>query len=229
VIEKEKRIKSVSLFYKGGIFMKVIVIGAHSEVGEFVVSKLMGNGYTSCAVVSSENQIELLKKRGATEVVLYEETILPTLFQGYDAAIYLTGVNPKAKAGRTVMVDHESVIEAVKEAEKQGVSRFVMMSAIMANEAAGDESREIGAKEMPDELLRQSSLTYTIVQPGAFTDKPGKGKISAAEKLDSNELEISHEDLAEVLVMSLETEATFNKTFDVAEGDTVITKALSSL
>lgn len=209
--------------------MKVIVIGAHSSVGEFVVSKLMENGYTSCAVVSDENQMDLIKKRGATEVVLYEERILPTLFNGYDAVIYLTGVNPKAKTGRTVMIDHESVIETVKEAEKQGVKRFVMMSAIMANEAAGDDSREIGAKEMPDELLRQSNLTYTIVQPGAFTDKPGNGKISAAETLDSNELEISHEDIAEVLVISLETEAAFNKTFEVAEGDTVITKALSSL
>ncbi|ESU32259.1 hypothetical protein G3A_12405 [Bacillus sp. 17376] len=209
--------------------MKVIVIGAHSSIGEFVVSKLMGNGYTSCAVVSSENQIELLKKRGATEAVLYEETILPTLFQGYDAAIYLTGINPKARAGRTVMVDHESVIETVKEAEKQGVKRFVMMSAIMANEAAGDDSREIGAKEMPDELLRQSNLTYTIIQPGALTDKPGDGKISAAETLDSNELEISREDMAEVLVVSLETEAAFNKTFEVASGDTAVNKALASL
>ncbi|WNF23755.1 NAD(P)H-binding protein [Mesobacillus jeotgali] len=209
--------------------MKVIVIGAHSSVGEFVVSKLMENGYTSCAVVSDENQIDLLKKRGATEVVLYEERILPTLFQGYDAAIYLTGTNPRAQTGRTVMVDHESVIETVKEAEKQGVKRFVMMSAIMANEAEGDDSREIGAKEMPDELLRQSNLTYTIVQPGALTDKPGHGKVSAAETLDSNELEISNEDIAEVLVISLENEAAFNKTFEVAEGDTVITKALSSL
>ncbi|MBT2693860.1 NAD(P)H-binding protein [Bacillus sp. ISL-55] len=209
--------------------MKVIVIGAQSSVGEFVVSKLMENGYTSCAVVSDENQIDLLKKRGATEVVLYEESILPTLFHGYNAAIYLTGINPKAKTGRTVMVDHQSVIETVKEAERQGVKRFVMLSAVMANEEAGDDSRNIGAKEMPDELLRQSNLTYTIVQPGAFTDKPGNGKISASETLDSNELEISHEDLAEVLVMLLENEAAFNKTFEVAEGDTVITKALSSL
>jgi uncharacterized protein YbjT (DUF2867 family) len=209
--------------------MRVIVFGAHSSVGEHVVSKLLENGYTSCAVVGNENQIELLKKRGATEVVVYEEHLLPTLFEGYDAAIYLTGINPGRQTGRTVMVDHQSVIETVKEAERQGVQRFVMMSAIMANEAAGDESREIGAKEMPDELLRQSTLTYTIVQPGALTDKPGHGKIAAAETLDSNELEISREDLAEVLVMSLEAEQTFKKTFEAAEGDTVITKALSSL
>ena len=209
--------------------MRVIVIGAHSSVGEHVVSKLMKNGYTSCAVVGNENKIELLKKRGATDVVVYEEHLLQTLFKGYDAAIYLTGINPKGPTGRTVMVDHQSVIETVNEAEKQGVKRFVMMSAIMANEEAGDESREIGAKEMPDELLRQSKLTYTIVQPAALTDKPGHGKISAAETLDSNGLEISREDMAEVLVLSLETEATFNKTFEVAGGDTTVSKALTSL
>jgi uncharacterized protein YbjT (DUF2867 family) len=209
--------------------MKVIVFGAHSSVGELVVSKLMKNGYPSCAVISNESQVETLKKLGANELVIYEEKLLPTLFQGYDAAIYLTGINPRANAGRTVMVDHESVIETVKEAEKQGVRRFVMMSAIMANETAGDESRDIGAKEMPDEFLRHSKLTYTVVQPGDLTDKPGDGKISAAVTLDADDAEISREDLAEVLVMSLESEATFNKTFEVSEGEILISKALSSL
>ncbi|MBT2679695.1 NAD(P)H-binding protein [Bacillus sp. ISL-35] len=209
--------------------MKVIVFGAHSSVGELVINKLMKNGYPSCAVISNENQIETLKKLGANELVIYEEKLLPTLFHGYDAVIYLTGINPRAKAGRTVLVDHESVIQTVKQAEQQGVQRFVMMSAITANEATGDESRNIGAKEMPDELLRQSNLTYTVIQPGAVTDKPGDGKISAAITLEANNAEISREDLADVLVMSLEAETTFNKTFEVADGDTVITKALSSL
>lgn len=209
--------------------MKVIVFGAHSTVGEFVVSKLHENGYTSCAVVGNENQIALLTKRGANEVVVYEKSSLQSLFQGYDAAVYLTGISPKSQTGRTVLVDHEAVIETVREAERQGVERFVMMSAIKANEAVGGESREIGAKEMPDEFLRQSNLTYTVVQPGTLTDKPGDGKISAAVKLDSKSLEISCKDLAEVLVMSLDTENTFNKTFEVVAGDLPISKALASL
>jgi uncharacterized protein YbjT (DUF2867 family) len=209
--------------------MRVIVFGAHSSVGEHVVSKLMENGHTSCAVVGSENQIDGLKKRGAADVVLYKEHVLPAMFKDYDAVIYLTGINPKGDSGKTVMVDHQSVIETVKEAERQEIKRFVMQSAVMANEAEGDKSREIGAKEMPDELLRQSNLIYTIVQPAALTDKPGQGKISAAVTLDSNELEISREDLAEVLVESLEAEAAFNKTFEVAEGDMIISQALASL
>jgi uncharacterized protein YbjT (DUF2867 family) len=209
--------------------MKVIVIGAHSAVGEFVVSKLHENRYFSCAVVGNENQMELLAKRGADEVAVYEESSLQSLFQGYDAAIFLTGISPRAQTGRTVMVDHQSVIETVKEAERQGVRRFVMMSPISANEAVGDESREIAAKEMPDEFLRQSALTYTVVQPGALNDKPGDGKISAAVTLESDNLEISKEDLAEVLVKALESESTFNKTFEVSEGETMIEKALSLL
>lgn len=209
--------------------MKVIVFGAHSAVGEFVVSKLRENGYLSCAVVGNENQMELLRKRGADEVVVYEESSLQSLFQGYEAAIFLTGISPKAQTGKTVMVDHESVIETVNEADRQGVKRFVMMSPISANEAVGDESREIAAKEMPDEFLRQSALTYTVVQPGALNDKPGDGKISAAVTLESDTLEISREDLAEVLVTALDSESTFNKTFEVGTGDTMIEKALASL
>jgi uncharacterized protein YbjT (DUF2867 family) len=209
--------------------MKVIVFGAHSDVGEHVVKKLHDNGYFSCAVVGNENQVELLEKRGATVVKLYEESISGTIFTGYDAVIYLTGTSPKAHTGKTVLVDHQSVIETVKEAEKQGVKRFVMMSAIKANEAVGDVSREIGAKEMPDEYLRQSGLTYTVIQPGLLTDKPGDGKISAAVTLDADTPEISREDVAEVLVKALEIEGAFNKTIEVADGETTIDRALASI
>ena len=108
--------------------MKVIVFGAHSAVGEFVVSKLREHGYPSCAVVGNQNQMELLKKRGADEVVVYEENSFQTILRDYEAAIFLTGISPKAQTGKTVMVDHQSVIETVKEAERQGVKRFVMLS-----------------------------------------------------------------------------------------------------
>lgn len=209
--------------------MKVIVFGAHSAVGEFVVSKLREYGYPSCAVVGNQNQMELLKKRGADEVVVYEEDSIQNLFRSYEAAIFLTGVSPKAQTGKTVMVDHQSIIETVKEAERQGIKRFVMLSPVSANEAVGDESREIAAKEMPDEFLRQSTLTYTVVQPGSLNDKPGEGQIAAAVTLDSNTLEISREDLAEVLVTAVDSETTFNKTFEVGAGETPITKALASL
>lgn len=209
--------------------MKVIVFGAHSAVGEFVVSKLREYEYPSCAVVGNQNQMELLKKRGADEVVVYEENSIQNLFRGYDSAIFLTGISPKAETGKTVMVDHQSVIETVKEAERQGVKRFVMLSPVSANEAVGDESREIAAKEMPDEFLRQSTLTYTVVQPGSLNDKPGEGQIAASVTLDSSTLEISREDLAEVLVTALEAESTYNKTFEVGAGETSIIKALASL
>lgn len=209
--------------------MKVIVFGAHSSVGEFVVKKLEENGYHSCAVVGKENQRELLKDQGATKVIVYDENRLLTLFNHYDAVIYLTGINPKAHTGKTVLVDHDSVMETVKEAKRQGVGRFVMMSPVKADEAEGDESREIGAKEMPDELLRNEDLTYTVVQPGVLNDQPGSGKITAAETIHSEGLEISREDLAAVLVQVLESENTFNKTFEVAAGDTPISDALASL
>jgi hypothetical protein len=72
-------------------------------------------------------------------------------------------------------------------------------------------------------------LTYTVVQPGSLNDKPGDGKISAAVTLHSDTLEISRENLAEVLVATLHSESTFNKTFEVADGDTPVSEAVASL
>ncbi|WP_210364061.1 NAD(P)H-binding protein [Bacillus sp. REN3] len=209
--------------------MKVVVFGAHSSVGGFLVEKLQAKGHHSCAVVGKENQQVALRDRGASETAVYGQSSLDSIFKGYEAVIFLTGINPKAQTGKTVLVDHESVMETVKEAERQGVRRFVLMSAIKADEAVGDESREIGAKEMPDEFLRHERLNYTVVQPGALNDQPGDGKITAAETIGAKGLEISREDLAEVLAEVLNTENTFNKTFEVASGDRPIQEALASL
>jgi putative NADH-flavin reductase len=45
--------------------MKVVVIGAHSGVGEHVIKELMERDHQSLAVVGNENQLEDLKLRGA--------------------------------------------------------------------------------------------------------------------------------------------------------------------
>ncbi|WP_191991806.1 NAD(P)H-binding protein [Bacillus aerolatus] len=209
--------------------MKVIVIGANSQVGEFVIKCLAENGYQSVAVINEENKVPDMKKLGATEVNANGRGDFSAAYSGCAAAIFISDSSPNTGSDKTVLVDQRAVIDAVKDAKQNGVRRFVMMSAIRADESSGGSAETIGAKHMPDELLRQEELAYTIIRPAEMTDEPGRGTVAVAASLAENGGTIPRQDVASVLVAVLENEMAFNKTFDVSGGDTPIREALQAL
>ena len=207
--------------------MKVIVIGANGDVGELVIRKLADRKHEALAVVANENQMEDLIKLGAAQAIVYDEEKLIPYLQASDAVIYLTGVNPKKHTGKTVMVDHQSISDIIQLAQKSNVRRFVMMSAVKAEESETDPSRKIAAKDLPEDMLKTANLVYTVVRIGQLTDNPGNGTITLSEKIHDRKAEIPREDAAEVLVESLNQEAVFHSTIEAASGDTPISEALS--
>lgn len=211
--------------------MKVVVIGAHGGVGEHVIQELRLQNYQSLAVVGNENQIEGVRDRGADEVMIYDENSIDSLFMGAEAVIYLSDVSPNSHTDKTVLVDHSALINTVQAAERQGIRRFVMLSAVKAEEHMDNSSTTagIGAKDMPDELLRKSDIVFTIVCPATLVDKPGQGTISAGGLDMESTSEISRVDAAAVLVESIQNEAAYNRTFAVSSGEKPIKEALSEL
>ncbi|KAF0820531.1 oxidoreductase ylbE [Bacillus sp. ZZV12-4809] len=207
--------------------MKVIVIGANGDVGEQVIRKLAERKHEALAVAANENQIEDLVKLGAAEAIVYDEEELIPYLQASDAVIYLTGVNPKKHTGKTVMVDHQSISDIIRLAQKTNVRRFVMLSAVKAEERETDRSRKIAAKDLPEDMLKAANLVYTVIRIGQLTDNPGNGTITLSEKIHDRSAEIPREDAAEVLVESLDKEAAFHTIIEAASGDTPISTALS--
>lgn len=207
--------------------MKVIVIGANGDVGELVIRKLADRKHEALAVAANENQMEDLIKLGAAQAIVYDQEKLIPYLQASDAVIYLTGVNPKKHTGKTVMVNHQSISDIIQLAQKSNVRRFVMMSAVKAEESETDPSRKIAAKDLPEDMLKAADLVYTVVRIGQLTDNPGNGTITLSEKIHDRKAEIPREDAAEVLVESLDQEAVFHSTIEAASGDTPISEALS--
>ncbi len=202
--------------------MKVAVLGAGGSVGEFVIKILKERNYESVAVIGDTNRVQDMEKMGATDVVIGSDDNFEEMFSECDAVIYVAGASTRSGETKNVLVDHKEVIDSAKAAKKKGIDRFVMLSAVRA--AEGEDSRSTGAKEEPEELLRQEGFTFTIIRPGQLVDKPGKGTIEAAENLDSTG-EISKVDVASVLVEALENKAAYNKTFEIKAGETDIKEA----
>ncbi|RZT14543.1 MULTISPECIES: NAD(P)H-binding protein [Fictibacillus] len=206
--------------------MRVAVIGTSEAVGELVIKELKEKDHQPVAIIKEKNRKPDMEKLGASDVVIDEGNRLEKAFSACDAVIYIAGSSPRAGESKSVLVDHEEVIDSMTEAKRQGIERFVLMSAIRANEKDNNGTTRIGDKHKPDEQLKQEGFVFTIIRPGHLTDKPGKGMIRMGKSLDIDS-EISKEDVASVLVESLNNESAFNKIFDVTSGNVPIHEAFN--
>lgn len=84
------------------------------------------------------------------------------------------------------------------------------------------------AKNNADDHLRDSGLAYTIVRPGRLTEEPGSGRVRIAERLDKFG-EIPREDVAAVLLATLEADNTIHRGFDLIAGDQPLADAIAAL
>jgi uncharacterized protein YbjT (DUF2867 family) len=122
-------------------------------------------------------------------------------------------------------------VKLIEAAEKRGVRRYLMLSAMGASDPeSGSEAMQpyLFAKARADERLEQSDLEYTIIRPGSLTNEEGTGRIEAAESLGRRG-EIPRDDVARTFTAALEAESTHRKKFEILAGDTPIPEALKQL
>lgn len=215
--------------------MNVLVIGANGQVGQKIVKTLADSQHEATAMVRKEEQVENLKELGASRVVLGNlEEDFSDAYEGVDAVIFAAGSGGSTGADKTLTIDLWGAVKAAKYAEEKGVKRFVQLSSIGSGnpDAGGEEMKPyLVAKRTADDLLRNTSLDYTIVRPGALANEDPVGKIEIAEDgFSSMEgRSITRADVATLLVDVLSRSNTYHKTFEVLQGDTVIEDALKSL
>ncbi|WP_260286428.1 NAD(P)H-binding protein [Peribacillus aracenensis] len=205
--------------------MRVLVIGTEDMTGEHVIKQLADRHHNPVALVGSENKVEEMVKLGASAVVSLERREFSSAFSDCEAVIYLSSASPRTGEGKPILVDHQSVIDSVEAAKKHGVKRFVLMSAMRANELGDASAIRFNAEE----LLRQEKFTYTVIRTSMPVDKPGIGKVEAGLSIEHDKDEIPKEDIASVLVEALDTKEVFNKTINVTSGEILIHEALQRL
>jgi uncharacterized protein YbjT (DUF2867 family) len=156
--------------------------------------------------------------------------------RGADAVVFAAGAGPGSGVARKRTMDFGGAVKLIDAAKAEGVSRYLMVSAMGAadppaegSDAAGNEvfGAYLRAKAAADDALRASGLDYTIVRPGGLTDDPGTGLVRIAERLDRGR--IPRADVAAVFVACLDQPRTIGKSFDLISGHTPIAEALAAL
>lgn len=212
--------------------MKILVIGTTKGTGNLVVRELLGRGHGVRALVRSPEQVPALEELGATVVLGDLEGSLDGVVDGVDAVAFCAGSGSKTGPDATLRVDLHGAVRVIDACVAAGVSRFVMLSSIAADDPMRGSSairHYLAAMHARDRILATSGLDATIVRPGGLTHDPGTGQVEVGVPVLSSRGSIPRADVAAVLVGCLERDDTIGATFEVVSGTTTIEQALDEV
>ena len=215
--------------------MRVVIAGGHGKIALILERLLAERGDEAAGLIRNPTQAADLQAAGAEAVVLDLEqasvTEVADAVRGADAVVFAAGAGPGSGADRKQTVDRDAAILLADAAESAGVGRYVMVSALAADDRSLDKNYDevfltyMRAKSEADADVRaRTGLRTTIVRPGGLTDEPGTGKVTIAESTGRGS--IPREDVARVLLAVLHEPETAGRTFEVISGETPIEAAL---
>ena len=209
----------------------ILIAGATGATGKRVIEILNSSeSFNPLALIRKEEQQQIFDDMEIESVLGDLEGDVSHVMKGIDKVIFAAGSGSKTGPDKTIAVDQEGAKKLIDAAKKAKVKKFVMLSAMGTD--APEEHKELEnylrAKKEADDYLRASGLNYTIVQPGRLSDDLGLAKVKVAEKLNEKG-EISRDDVAFILVMSLADPLVKNMSFEALEGGESIKSALIDL
>lgn len=214
--------------------MNVLVIGANGQIGKFVVEQLGQEGkHKVTAMIRKPEQADALKELGADVAIGDLEGSVEDLAEAMkdqNAIVFTAGSGGSTGQDKTLLIDLDGAVKTMEAAEQQGISRYILVSAYGADQREKwSESIKpyYVAKHYADRVLFASDLNYTIIRPGGLKNEPGTGKIAVGTDLEPGS--IPREDVARVIVASLQEEKTYRMAFDLIAGEHPVEDALGKL
>ena len=216
---------------------KTFVLGANGGVGRHLVQQLKAQNIDFTAGVRKSEQKEALETQGIHSVLIdVEQDSIETLtskLSGYDQIVFSVGSGGKTGADKTIAVDLDGAVKAIRASETAKVEHFIMVSTWDSRREAIEQGGSLKpytiAKHYADDYLRHSDLKATIVHPGILTDEAGSDKVQIQAQFDNpSDLSIPREDVARVLYEVVTQPAIHGKEFQVINGDTSAHEAVVS-
>jgi len=165
--------------------MRVLVAGATGKTGLRLINELKSNGHSPIALVRNSSDTTDLP----SDVVLRKGDLTDlegSVCDGCDAVIFAAGSGGSTGSEMTDKVDRDGAKKLVDIAVKVGISRFVMLSSVGADnpDASSNLAHYLQAKHEADEHLMASGLSYTILRPVSLTDDDGTGDMHFGGDVD---------------------------------------------
>ncbi|GAA3329973.1 NAD(P)H-binding protein [Curtobacterium flaccumfaciens pv. beticola] len=223
--------------------MKIAIAGGHGQIALLLARLVTDAGHDAVAVIRNPAHRTDVEQQGATALVVDLEQVdddeLALRLRGVDAVVFAAGAGPNSGAERKETVDRDAALLLADAAERVGIDRYVMISAMAADsydpERAVVPARSeddvfqvyLRAKSEADANIRARNLRWTIVRPGALLDTPPQGTIAVGRTVPRGS--IPRADVAAVVLHALLDDSAVGVQFEVTSGNTPIPAALHAL
>jgi nucleoside-diphosphate-sugar epimerase len=210
----------------------VVVAGGHGQIGLKLLRLLAERGDRARGLIRNPDHAADLVAVGAEPVLcdLEREDDVAGFTGAADAVVFAAGAGPGSGPERKKTVDLGGALKLIDAARANGTARYVMVSAIGADDpgrVSGPMKPYYEAKAEADRWLAESGLEWTIVRPGRLTDEPGTGLIRVGTDIGYGE--VTRDDVAATLAAVLGADNTIRTAFDLLAGDTPVEDAIRSL
>lgn len=210
--------------------MQIVIAGAHGKVAMQLHPLLRERGHAVRGLIRNPDQSDDLRRVEVDPVVcdLEAEQDISDAVGPADAVVFAAGAGPGSGAARKFTMDRDGAIKLIVAARRNGIRRYLMVSAMNVEEARGGDVFQAysRAKAEADAALRESGLDYTIIRPGRLTDDAATGRVAIARELPRSD--IPRADVAAVLAEVLEHPGTVGHQFDATSGDRTIREAIDA-
>lgn len=197
---------------------------------------LTQRGDSPVGIIRNPGQAEDLRAVGADPVMCDLESVpiseVAKHLDGADAVVFAAGAGPGSGAARKQTVDRGAATLVADAAERAGVRRYLMISAMGADREppAGTNpvfAAYLRAKGQADAYLAsRASLDWTILRPGRLTDELGTGLVRLAAHTGRGA--VPRDDVAAVLLALLDMPAR-GMTLELVAGDTPVDEAVRAI
>ncbi len=213
--------------------MRCAIAGAHGKLAQLLTQQLIGRGDAVIGLIRNPDHAEELRSLGATAELcdLEQATVgqIAEAIRGSEVAVFAAGAGPGSGAERKLTMDRDGCTKLLAAAVRAGVARFVVVSAVGAENPPTDDdvfSVYLRAKAEADDAVRGSDREWTIVRPGGLTDDPGTG----CARIDTEPFRgtVSRQDVARVLAEILREPRSSGTILYVNGGDRPVSEALDA-
>ena len=203
--------------------LNVLVVGATGSIGRLVVDEALRRGHVVRALVRDASRARALAS-AAQRIegdLTRVETLLPAV-EGVNAIVFTHGASGGGQNG-VEQVDYGAVRNILQALGGRSV-RVALMTSIGATNRDGAYNRSTQAhdwKRRGERLVRASGMPYTIVRPGWFdynaADQHRLVFLQGDKRQagDPSDGVVARQQIAQVLVHSLTSDAARNKTIEL--------------
>jgi nucleoside-diphosphate-sugar epimerase len=219
-----------------GHAVRIVIAGGHGQIAMRLEKLLTERGDSPVGIIRNPKQAEDLRAVGADPAVCDLESAsvdeVASHLEGADAVVFAAGAGPGSGAARKETVDRGAAALLANAAERAGVRRYLMISAMGADAEPPPGTDPVfaaylRAKGAADaDLTSRAGLNWTILRPGRLTDEPSTGLVQLAVRTGHGT--VPRDDVATVLLALLDTPAG-GMTLELVTGDTPVAEAVRAV